>query len=163
MLFRPMRSTARSPKAALLLGFGGVIFLLTILGLDMLRVLAEMQSANETIRRDFFVRERQLTDIRSALYLSGTYVRDYLLDPNPEAAERHRTSLLPVRKTVTDEVAAYEKLIRTEQRGPFHAFEQELRAYWKSLAPVFVWCHTSDGEMAMRSYVTKSYRGGPAC
>ncbi len=128
-----------SIRTALLLGFGGLILLLVFSGLDALQVLSQMRSSNERVRREFLVRANKLDEIRSALYLSGTYVRDYLLEPNPKTAERHRASLSSTRQKIDSELLAYQDLLRPEQREPFDVLEKELGAYWASLDPVLGW------------------------
>ncbi len=126
-------------RTALLSGFGGLILLLIASGLDSVHVLTEMRTSNEDLRREFLVRDKQLEQIRSAVYLSGTYVRDYLLEPDPAAAEHHRDSLNTIRSQIRSELGSYERLLRPEQRGPFQILEKELDAYWRSVDPVLSW------------------------
>jgi signal transduction histidine kinase len=126
-------------RTALLLGFGGLILLLVVSGVDALQVLTQMRSDNEDIRREFLLRTKRLEEIRSAVYLSGTYVRDYLLEPDATVAERHRDSLNAIRTKIESELRSYETLLRPEQRGPFDALRRELEAYWRSVDPVLTW------------------------
>lgn len=133
---RPALFTTRT---ALLLGFGGLLALLAFSGLDAMQVLSQIQLRNEEIRREYVERSRKLEQIRSAVYLSGTYVRDYLLEPNPRDAEKHRASLNETRKEIDAELRSYEKLFHPGEEEPLHVLEQELAAYWRSLEPVFIW------------------------
>ncbi len=126
-------------RTTLLLGFGGLILLLLASGLDAVQVLTQMRTRNEAVRREFLVRTKRLEQIRSAVYLSGTYVRDYLLEPDAAAAEHHRTSLNAIRAQIQAELQSYETLLRPEQRGPFQILQSELQAYWRSLDPVLGW------------------------
>ena len=82
-----------STRLVLLAGFGGLLALMTLSGVDALRVLRQIRREDDQIRRQFLFRNHLLNDIRSQLYLSGTYVRDYLLDPDAARAEMHRASL----------------------------------------------------------------------
>src|SRR5207244_9353896 len=66
-------------------------------GLDTLRVLRQIRANGEQIRQEFLFRNHVLNNIRSDLYLSGTYVRDYLLEPDFERAESYRSTLEKVR------------------------------------------------------------------
>jgi signal transduction histidine kinase len=137
-----MVKTARgvfTTRTALLLGFGGLVLLLVISGADAVHVLAEMRSSNEEIRHEFLRRDKRLEQIRSALYLSGTYVRDYLLEPDPAIAERHRSSLNDTRRQIAVELHNYGGLLRPEQRGPFDVLQRELESYWASIEPVLTW------------------------
>lgn len=132
-------SALLSTRTALLLGFGGLLLLLVVSGLDAVQVLSQMRTSNEQIRREFLERARKLDHIRSEVYLSGTYVRDYLLEPDAGAAEHSRTSLNATRQRIESELDGYQKLVRLEQREPFTILERELAAYWRSLDPVFTW------------------------
>ena len=62
-------------------------------GFDAISALEKIRTSGDTIREEFLRRDRALEEIRGDLYLSGTYVRDYLLEPEPASAEMHRKSL----------------------------------------------------------------------
>src|SRR5579872_369002 len=81
-------------RGGLVLGFGGLLVLLILSGLSALHALAEFHSANETTLQEFLAKNRQTEDIRDAVYLSGTLVRDYLLEPDRNKAEQSRRELL---------------------------------------------------------------------
>jgi len=126
-------------RTALLIGYGGMLLLLAFSGLDAIQVLSQMRTSNGSIRQEFLVRNKRLDEIRSAVYLSGTYVRDYLLEPDPEKADRHLKLLEDIRSQIESELAAYEPLVRPENRGPYQSLRSEMNSYWKSLAPAFRW------------------------
>jgi len=126
-------------RLALIVGFGGLLALLALSGLDALEVLAQIQGRNDAIRRDFVLRSRSLEQIRAMLYLSGTYVRDYLLEPDPGKAAAYRASLADTRRQIDAHLAAYGRLLRADEREPFRVLGQELGAYWQSLDPVLGW------------------------
>ena len=85
-------------RLALLIGFGGLLLIMALAGIDALRVLQQFRRSDEQIRRRYLSQNHVLNDIRSDVYVSGTYVRDYLLEPDPERAEAYRTSLEDVRR-----------------------------------------------------------------
>jgi signal transduction histidine kinase len=126
-------------RVALLAGFGGLLGLLALSGLDAVEVLSQIQSRNAAIRRDFLLRSRSLEQIRAMLYLSGTYVRDYLLEPDPAKAEGFRVSLADTRRQIEAQLAAYDQLPAAGERQPLRSLRQELSAYWRSLDPVLGW------------------------
>src|SRR5271167_2176133 len=82
-----------STGLALGIGFGGLLAIMALAGLDGMRALRQIRGNDDQIRRQFLARNHALNDIRSELHLSGTYVRDYLLEPEPERAEAYRASL----------------------------------------------------------------------
>ena len=77
-----------SSRLALAAGFGGLLAITALGGADALRVLHQIRRDDDQIRKQFLFRNHVLNDIRSELYLSGTYVRDYLLDPEPGRAAK---------------------------------------------------------------------------
>lgn len=133
------RPTLFKTRNALLLGFGGLVTLLLLSGLDAVQVISQLRTSSAEVRRQYVLRSKQLEEIRSALYLSGTYVRDYLLEPDASVANHHRSSLNGIHEKISSELHAYGQLLRREQQGPFNILQTELDAYWKSLDPVLSW------------------------
>ena len=81
-------------RLVLLAGFGGLLILMAFAGVDGIQALQQIQTSNDRIRDQFLLRTQVLERIRSDLYLSGTDVRDYLLEPQAGKAEGHRYTLL---------------------------------------------------------------------
>src|ERR1700728_894957 len=79
-------------------GFGSLLFVMALTGADALFVLRQVRREDDGVRRQFLFRNHVLNEVRSDLYLSGTYVRDYLLEPEPGRAEAFRSSLEDVHK-----------------------------------------------------------------
>jgi signal transduction histidine kinase len=130
-------------------GFGGLLLLMSFAGFDGIQTLRHIQSSNDDIREDFLARTRVLEKIRSDLYLSGTYVRDYLLEPDVQKAESHRLSLLETRSEMDRAVQKYKALLNAPELGPFQVLTQELTTYWKVLEPVLLW---NTNERRQRGY-----------
>ena len=128
-----------SSRAALVLGFGSLLIIMAAAGLDGLRVLQNFRTKDASIRRDFLSRNHVLNGIRSDVYLSGTYVRDYLLDPESERAEKYRTSLQQVRRQMEIALQSYAGQLRPEETQHYAALKNELAEYWKVLDPIFQW------------------------
>jgi signal transduction histidine kinase len=108
-------------------------------GLDTMRVLKTIQNSNDAIRSEFLNRNRLLNQIRSDLYLSGTFVRDYLLEPESRKAESHRASLDSARRDMESALGQYARLLRPSERQPFENLQLELNRYWQALRPVMLW------------------------
>lgn len=126
-------------RAVLLAGFGGLLILMASAGFGAVSVLRQIQSRNDGIRSVFLSRNRSLEQIRSDLYLSGTYIRDYLLEPEPGAAEGHRLSLEKTRREMDAALQTYEKLLPSQEEKTFAILKSELRDYWKTLDPALHW------------------------
>jgi signal transduction histidine kinase len=124
---------------ALVAGFGGLLAMMAFAEIDGVRALQGIERANDEIREDFLLRTRLLERIRGDVYVSGTYVRDYLLEPEAGKAEGHRYSLLETRNDMDAALAQYGALIHDRERQPFQALTAALAEYWNTLDPVFSW------------------------
>ncbi len=134
-----MVSADPQTRRLLWLGFGGLFLLLAFTGLNALSVLRKIEVRSETIREDYFHRDRILEQLRSDIYLSGTYVRDLLLEQDPSRADLHRQELQQARERVETNIAAYNGVLRSEERGPFRTFTNEVQSYFDSLRPALEW------------------------
>ncbi len=126
-------------RLVLTIGFGGLLLLLASDGVDNVRRLRQIQRSNDGIRESFLARTRLLEQIHSDLYLSGTYVRDYLLEPESANAEAHRANLLKTRAGMQAALLEYRTLLNAEQSPPFLSLTAELHEYWRVLEPVLAW------------------------
>ncbi|HLH17213.1 MAG TPA: ATP-binding protein [Bryobacteraceae bacterium] len=130
---------AINSRLILTAGFGGLLLLMAFSAIDGMRALHQIQASNDTIREQFLRRTRVLERIRADVYVSGTYVRDYLLEPESGKAEGHRYSLLETRRDMDAALAEYRTLINDQETAPFQGLEGQLADYWKVLEPVFRW------------------------
>jgi signal transduction histidine kinase len=128
-----------SSRLVLVAGFGGLLVLAAFAGFDGIQALSQIREANDRIREAFLLRTRLLERIRGDVYVSGTYVRDYLLEPEAGKAEGHRYSLRESRKDTDAALTAYRTLLTRGESAPFDGLVRELDAYWLVLEPVFQW------------------------
>ncbi len=126
-------------RLVLIAGFGGLLILMAFAGADGIQALRQIQTSNDRIRDDFLLRTRVLERIRSDLYLSGTDVRDYLLEPHAGKAEGHRYTLLETRKDMDAALQQYSRLLSGTESQPFRVLTEQLAAYWGVLEPTFEW------------------------
>ncbi|MBZ5600892.1 MAG: MCP four helix bundle domain-containing protein [Acidobacteriia bacterium] len=128
-----------SSRVALAFGFGSLLAIIALAGIDSLRVLQNFQRNDDRIRRQFLSQNRVLNEIRSDVYVSGTYVRDYLLEPEPERAETYRANLEQVRRAMDSALDSYSRQLAPQEVRQYTALRSELAEYWQILAPVFKW------------------------
>ncbi len=126
-------------RSALIVGLGSLLAIMAVAGAGALRVLANVRVKDEMIRSKFLSRNHVLNDIRSEVYLSGTLVRDYLLEPEAARAETYRASLEDIRRKMDAALESYGQQIGPEAVSNFAALRTELAGYWNTLAPVFEW------------------------
>ena len=106
-------------------GFGGLLLLMVVVGVSALSFMYQIQVRQEKIRADYVERDLNLEKIRSDIYISGTYVRDYLLDSSEENAATHKAAFLEARGRIESGVRDYEPLVRPAERAVFDQFRKE--------------------------------------
>jgi signal transduction histidine kinase len=129
----------RRSRLALAFGFGGVLAIMLLAGGDALRVLNNFRRNDDRIRREFLFRNHVLSDIRSDVYVSGTYIRDYLLEPESARADAYRASLEQVHGHMEGALESYGSQIAPAESTHYTALRAELNEYWSILAPIFRW------------------------
>ncbi len=128
-----------SARFTLALGFGGLLAIMALAGMDGIRVLRRIAQSDNQIRRQFLAESRALNDIRSQLYLSSSYVRDYLLDPDPEHAATYRASLEKLRGDMNAAMETYRLQPGTARDPHTGELAGELSRYWSTLNPILQW------------------------
>lgn len=138
-----MRVTALSPgpqtRVLLWIGFGGLLGLLGFAGFSSLSVVREIQVRNESIRRDYLERDRVLEQLRSDIYLSGTYVRDFLLEGDHAKAEGYRSEFERTRSRINQALENYQRMLHPEEVAAFHQLSEGLAEYFDALQPALRW------------------------
>jgi signal transduction histidine kinase len=126
-------------RVALILGFGVLLTLLALSGINAIQVLSQLQSSNESTLGEFLGRARQLDEIRSAIYLSGTYIRDYLLEPDPAQADQSKSALISTQRHIMSILSASEAAFGLSDQKMFGSLKREIQDYWHSMDPVLAW------------------------
>jgi signal transduction histidine kinase len=73
------------------------------------------------------------------LYLSGTYLRDYLLEPDRAKAEQSRSELIDAKARIQSLLAENGPLSGASDREMFEALKREIGDYWQTMEPVLSW------------------------
>ena len=135
----PERAFFGGARLALVVGFGGLLMIMAAAGIDTLRVLQEFRRSDDQIRRRYLSQNHVLNNVRSDVYLSGTYVRDYLLDPDPERAVAYRASLEEVHQRMESALEFYGRQVASPELEHYRALRTELTDYWKIVTPISHW------------------------
>ena len=130
---------ARPPWLVLSLGFGGLLAFVLAGGWVCFLVLGKVQGAETRIRRNFVERLGAMDRIRSQIYLSGTYVRDFLLSPDNQGATAQSERLSALQRQSREALTVYGKGLEAEEREPFQALRAEIESYWKVLDRTLAW------------------------
>jgi signal transduction histidine kinase len=124
---------------ALALGFGGLLAIVALAGFDDMRTLGHISHTSNQIRQQFLVTNYILNRIQSRLYISATYVRDYLLEADPAAAETQRAELEHVRREMDSAVESYGSQPLAVHAGRYTELTAALSQYWAVLDPILQW------------------------
>ena len=124
-------------QVVLVLGFGGLLAMMALAGIDSISVLVQIEARNLEIQQNFLARERGLEQMRGGLYAADANARDFRAErQNPVAADRYRAAFDAARKQVDDALAGYTRLLAPDQKNSFQALEQEIQSYWLALEPL---------------------------
>jgi signal transduction histidine kinase len=121
------------------IGFGGLLGLLGFVAISALSVVSRVGVENDRIRSDYLQRARVLEQLRSDIYLSGTYVRDFLLENEDQSAESYRNDFSRARRRIEQAIGRYRAILRPEESGVFEALTKEISAYFGTLEPALGW------------------------
>src|SRR5271154_4139201 len=113
-------------RLALAIGFGGLLSIMALAGIDALSVLGNFRRNDDLIRRRYLSQNHVLNDIRSDVYVSGTYVRDYLLEPDSRRADAYRASLEEVRSHMQSALESYRNDVAPTEVPHYSALRAEL-------------------------------------
>jgi signal transduction histidine kinase len=128
-----------STRFALGAGFGGLLAIMALAGIYGIGVLQKIRRNDNQIRSQFLLKNHALNDIRSQLHLSGSYVRDYLLEPEPVRAETYRAGLEEVRRQMESALESFGRQLEPDQTKYYAELSTELSNYWQVLGPIFKW------------------------
>jgi signal transduction histidine kinase len=133
----------------LALGFGALVLLTVLLGVDAWRRANQINRTIVSIHDSQARAEEALREIETGIYLSSIFARDFLLDPSQLTADSHRQELRTIRSAMDVRVATLNNLPLGTDRSLLHQLSDEIDAYWDSLDPIFDW--TPVQKMALSS------------
>jgi signal transduction histidine kinase len=127
------------PGVVLVAGFGGLLLLMAAAESGALLFLNSLRSNDATLQARFLARNRTLERIRSNIYLSGTFVRDFLLAPEQTGARAQLRTLEGLRRDSENALNNYASALEPEERKPFRDLRSQIEAYWQVLDRTFAW------------------------
>src|SRR5690349_2113535 len=129
----------KAPWLVLWLGFGGLLVCIVAAATGTLFSLDRVRQDETRIRKAFLGRLGDLDQIRSQIYLSGTYVRDFLLSPDASGAAAQGSRLATLERESFAALEAYSHSVDPGDREPFQALRTEIEAYWRVLDGTMAW------------------------
>ena len=137
------------------LGFGGLLICIVLAAAGTLISLDRVTITETRARKAFLERLRELDRIRSQIYLSGTYVRDLLLSPDPATARAQTANLAALERESRAALAAYARDLEPEERQPFLALREEIVAYWDILDATVRWSPAERNRLRLTFFYTE--------
>ena len=138
--FETAPTIRRKPSWLVLsVGFGGLILFLIAAATGTLVSLDRARNEETRLRKAFLARLGGLDQIRAQIYLSGTYVRDFLLSPDESGAASQSTRLAGLERETQAALLAYSQALAPEERQPFTTLRSEIEAYWAILDRMLAW------------------------
>jgi len=132
-------SSYRQTRVFLFAGFGGLLLLMIVMGLSAISSMYQIELREKNIREQYLVRDRALDNLRASTYLSGTYIRDFLLATSDRLADLSKAQFLNKQKQIEARLGDYRSLVTREAQEPFGRFSEELRAWFGAMDPVLEW------------------------
>ena len=129
----------KAPWLVLWLGFGGLLVCIVGAAAGTLISLDRVRRDETRTRKAFLSRLGALDQIRAQIYLSGTYIRDFLLSPLPTVAAAQTSRLTALEHETHGALESYSRTLEPEEREPFQALESEIEAYWLVLNRTVEW------------------------
>jgi len=129
----------KAPWLVLWLGFGGLLVCIVGAAAGTLISLDRVSKDETRIRKAFFERLGALDQIRAQIYLSGTYVRDFLLSPEPTIAAAETTRLAGLERESRAALRSYSQTLTAQERETFQTLQSEIEAYWQVLERTAAW------------------------
>ncbi len=121
------------------LGFGGLLICIVLAAVGTLVALQRVRNSEAQSRKAFLGRLGALDQIRAQIYLSGTYVRDFLLSPDPDTAKAQVAHLVALERETRSALESYGRDLAPEERQPFLSLRSEIDAYWRVLDATVGW------------------------
>jgi|SRR5579863_5311713 len=128
-----------SSRAVLWVGFGSLIALMVLIAYSASHALERIEFTNSEIRSGYLQRDDLLNRLRAALYRSGIDLRDYLLHPDPQPAERRRAEIFVSHQEMNTAIQQYRRGLPAEEAPAVDELQRDVNDYFAMVAPVLTW------------------------
>ncbi len=129
----------KAPWVVLVIGFGGLLACIVGAAVGSVGALDHVRRNENRSLRAYLERQSALDQIRSQIYLSGTYVRDLLLAPDPSGVAAQSSRLAGLERDSKAALETYSRSLDPEEKEPFRTLESEIDDYWQVLRRTAQW------------------------
>ncbi len=120
-------------RRLLLAGFGGLLLLMLVAGVDAIMVLREVRSSDAQERNLYLRRAAALDRVRTGIYQSAIVMRAYLLADEPETAARELEEWRAVRRGAEQALAECAAVLDPAEAPQLPSLRIEVQVYWRLL------------------------------
>ncbi len=121
----------------LIVGFGALLVLIFVAGVDALAVLRQVRTSETGIRDAYLRRDSLMEDIRTCIYQSSTIERDYFLATTGAEASREFERWRDLRVKSDGVMQAYSSQTDASDVRVFQTLKTELDSYWQLQSAIF--------------------------
>ena len=126
-----LRNSLQHGRRVLLVGFGGLLALMLVGGMDSLIRLHQVNRQEAGLREVYLQRALSLEQIRTGIYQSSILLRDYLLAGDPRSARELAQKWGEIRSKTDQAIAQRATSVGPEEAPLFQDLRNEVQDYWK--------------------------------
>ncbi len=126
-----LRNSLQHGRRLLLAGFGGLLTLMLVGGIDSMIRLHEVNRKEAGVREMYLQRALPLEQIRAGIYQSSIVLRDYLLAGDPQSAKQLADKWAEIRQNTDQLIEQRTAAVEPEEAPLFQALHNEVQDYWK--------------------------------
>ena len=130
--------SARGLRFALMIGFGGMLLIFLVAGVNAARLLHTIRDENKILRDASLERSHRLASIRSYILLSHTYIGDYLLDSDEQRSKEHLAQLRDTWSRILNDLGGYRNSTLGEAVS-LKQLQDLLDRHWQEMSRAINW------------------------
>lgn len=120
-------------RRLLLAGFGGLLLLMLVAGIDALVVLRQVRSSDTEVRNLYLRRSDALDDVRTGIYQSAIVMRAYLLANNPAESQAALSQFSKIRVATEKALDQCSQVLDVAEAAQLQSLRMEVQDYWRLL------------------------------
>jgi len=130
---------SKKVRLTLLIGFGGLLALMLVTGLEALDLARQLHVQEEAIRRTFLAHTQPLMVLSSSMCVYNDRVQEYLLSQDPQAEGLTASEFSRLTAEVNSTLNAFPEARQPEERALFEDLEHLFAAQQEMMHPILSW------------------------
>jgi signal transduction histidine kinase len=130
---------SKKVRLTLLIGFGGLLALMLVTGLEALNLARQLHVQEEAIRRTFLAHTQPLMVLSSSICVYNDRVQEYLLSQDPQAEGLTASEFSRLTAEVNSTLNAFPEARQPEERALLEDLEHLFAAQQEMMHPILSW------------------------